>query len=76
MPTQKPVAPVSIPGLTSTTEVVAAVTELQIIEVPIEAPPQRRHILQCRLFNGCLRHSVRRERCSHRRRPAAVVPVS
>ena len=65
-------APVSTPGLLSTTDILAGVTELNIVEVPIKAPPQRRLVLYCRMCTGCLRHLTRRERCSHRRRPSAV----
>jgi hypothetical protein len=65
-------APGFTPGLLSTLDVVAGFPELQIIEVPIKAPPHRRAVLHCRVLSGCLRHVMRRERCSHRRRPSPV----
>jgi len=77
MLSQESIAPVSTHGLTSAMEVVAAATELRIIGVPIKSPPQRRVVLHCRMVSDCRRHFVRRERCSHRRRPSAVrVPIS
>jgi hypothetical protein len=68
-------APGFTPGLLSTMDVVAGAPELQIIEVievSIKTPTHRRAVLHCRMPSGCLRHVMRRERCSHRRRPSSA----
>jgi hypothetical protein len=72
MSSQKSTARIFTPALSSTMQLVASVSELHVIELPVTAPTRRRAILRSRVLSGCRRHFVRRERCSHRRRPSAV----
>jgi hypothetical protein len=72
MSSQGATVPVLTHALTPMMEVLAGVTELQIAVMTRKSPSQRQVVLHCRAVSECLRHFVRRERCSHRRRPSPL----